>query len=88
MHCKLYNMICPLCRLEQEPEVRIPDLLLPQYPLCPGCGRRHPIRDLDQWVLDRSLAMMRANLVRTLLMNMPRRRMSRLRIGKRYLHQI
>ena len=46
-------MFCPICGLEQEREVRVPDLLPPSYPRCPGCGRRHPIYDIDKWLYDR-----------------------------------
>ena len=42
-------MICPICGLDPEHEARIPDLLPVVYPLCPGCGKRRPIRDIDQY---------------------------------------
>ena len=43
-----------------EPEVRIPDLLPPTHPRCPGCNRRHPIYDIDDWAQSYSLAAHRA----------------------------
>ena len=52
-------MYCPICGRAIEGYSRVPEILIPAYPRCPGCKRRVP-PDLDrlasayEWAAERA----------------------------------